>query len=110
MVWGAISYDSRSTLVVIPRTLTANLHVSLVIQPVVLPFMNIIQGGVFQQDNTRPHIAVVTLHALQSIDMLPWLARSPDLSPIEHEWDNIGRQLQRHPQSALTVPALTDKV
>ena len=49
MVWGAISYDSRSTLVVIPNTLTANLYVSLVIQPVVLPFMNSIQGGIFQQ-------------------------------------------------------------
>ncbi|GBM44006.1 hypothetical protein AVEN_218154-1 [Araneus ventricosus] len=47
MVWGAISYDSRSTLMVIPRTLTENLYVSLVIQPVVLPFMNSIQGGCF---------------------------------------------------------------
>ncbi|GBL92307.1 hypothetical protein AVEN_35850-1 [Araneus ventricosus] len=47
MVWGAISYDSSSTLVVAPRTLTANLYVSLVIQPVVLPFMNSIQGGYF---------------------------------------------------------------
>lgn len=110
MVWGAISYDSRSTLVVIPRTLTANLYVSLVIQPVVLPFMNSIQGGVFQQDNARPHTAVVTQHALQSVDMLPWPARSPDLSPIEHVWDIIGRQLQRHPQPALTVPALTAQV
>ncbi|GBN30120.1 hypothetical protein AVEN_174380-1 [Araneus ventricosus] len=44
MVWGAICYDSRNTLVVIPRTLTANLFISLVIQPVVLPFMNSIQG------------------------------------------------------------------
>ncbi|GBN01746.1 hypothetical protein AVEN_73116-1, partial [Araneus ventricosus] len=47
MVWGAISYDIRGTLVVIPRTLTANLYVSLVIQPVVLPFMNSFQRGVF---------------------------------------------------------------
>ncbi|GBM94183.1 hypothetical protein AVEN_100403-1 [Araneus ventricosus] len=54
MVWGEISYDSRRTLVVIPRTMTANLYVSLVIQPVVLPFMSSIQGGVFQQDNARP--------------------------------------------------------
>ncbi|GBL92756.1 hypothetical protein AVEN_119136-1 [Araneus ventricosus] len=44
MVWESISNDSRSTLVVIPRTLTANLYISLVIQPVVLPFMNSIQG------------------------------------------------------------------
>ncbi|GBO21440.1 hypothetical protein AVEN_162579-1 [Araneus ventricosus] len=110
MVWRAISYDSRSTLVVIPRTLTANLYVSLVIQPFVLPFMNSIQGCVFQQDNVCPHTAVVTQHALQSVDMLPWPARSPDLSPIKHVWDIIWRQLQRHPQSILTVPVLTDQV
>ncbi|GBN81409.1 hypothetical protein AVEN_58133-1 [Araneus ventricosus] len=67
-IWGAVSCDSRSTLVVIPRTLTLNLYVSLVIQSVVLPFMSSIQGGVFQQDNTRPHTAVVTQHALQSFE------------------------------------------
>ncbi|GBN15118.1 hypothetical protein AVEN_224731-1 [Araneus ventricosus] len=60
MVRGAFSYDSRNTLVVIPLTLTAKLYVSLVIQPVVLPFMNSIQGGVFQQDNARPHTVFVT--------------------------------------------------
>jgi transposase len=110
MVWGAISYGSRSTLVVIPHTLTANVYVSLVIQPVVLPFMSSIPGGVFQQDNARPHTAAVTQRALQGVDMLPWPARSPDLSPIEHVWDIIGRQLQRHPQAALTVPVLIDQV
>ncbi|GBL73243.1 hypothetical protein AVEN_159298-1 [Araneus ventricosus] len=71
MVWGAISYDSRSTLVVIPSTLTANLYVSLMIQPAVLPFMNNIQGGVFQQDNAHPHTAVGTQQALEIVDMLP---------------------------------------
>ncbi|GBN99014.1 hypothetical protein AVEN_29717-1, partial [Araneus ventricosus] len=84
MVWRAISYDSRSTLVVTPRTLTADLYVRLVIQSVVLSFMNSIQGGVFEQDNASPYTAVVIQHALQSVDMLPWSTRSPDLSPIEH--------------------------
>ncbi|GBN78195.1 hypothetical protein AVEN_20716-1 [Araneus ventricosus] len=69
--------------------------------------MNSIQGGVFQQNNARSHTAVVIQHALQSVNMLPWPARPPDLSPIEHVGDIIGRQLQRHPQSALTVPILT---
>ncbi|GFS52863.1 translation factor GUF1 homolog, mitochondrial [Trichonephila clavipes] len=88
MIWAAISYDSRTTLVVIPITLTANLYVSLVIQPIVLPFINSIQGKVFQQNNARPHSAVVTQRALQSVDMLPWPARSPDLSPIELQFSN----------------------
>ncbi|GBM85616.1 hypothetical protein AVEN_24278-1 [Araneus ventricosus] len=51
---------------------TANLYISLVIQPVVLPYMNSIQGGVFQQDNARTHAPFLTQHALQSVDMLPW--------------------------------------
>ncbi|GBM91450.1 hypothetical protein AVEN_226832-1 [Araneus ventricosus] len=72
--------------------------------------MNSIQGGVFQQTNARSHTAAVTQHTLQSVDMLPWPARSPELSPIEHVWDIIGRQLHRHLQSALTVPALIHQV
>ena len=110
MVWGAISYDSRSTLVVIPGTLTANVYIRLVIVPVVLPFMNTIPGGRFQHDNARPHTAAVTQRALQNVqnvDMLPWPVRSPDLSPIEVI---IGRQLRRHPQPAFTVADLTDRV
>ncbi|GBM58368.1 hypothetical protein AVEN_185479-1 [Araneus ventricosus] len=106
MVWGDISYDSRSTLVVIPCTLITNLYVSLVIQSVVLPFMDSIEGFVFQQDNARRHTAVVSQHDLQSVDMLSWTAISSDISPIEHVRDIIGRQLQRHPQPALTAPVL----
>ncbi|GFX96602.1 HTH_Tnp_Tc3_2 domain-containing protein [Trichonephila clavipes] len=37
------------------------------------PFLNGLAGAIFQQDNARPHI--------------PWPARSPDLSPVEHAWD-----------------------
>ena len=72
--------------------------------------MNSIQGGVIQQDNARPHAAHLTQRVLQSIDMLPWLARSPDLSPIEHAWDITKRQLQHHPQPALTIPVLAEQV
>ncbi|GFU56125.1 uncharacterized protein TNCV_711871 [Trichonephila clavipes] len=90
---GEISYDSKNTLVVIPNTLTENLYVSLVIKPIVLPFRNSIQGGVFQQNNTLPHTAVSTQRALQGVDMLHWSARSSDLCPIEHLRNIIGRQL-----------------
>ncbi|GFT70197.1 uncharacterized protein TNCV_3456581 [Trichonephila clavipes] len=71
---------------VIPNILTANLFVSLVIQPIVLPFINSNQEGVFEQDNAHP----VTQRAVQSVDMLLWNARSPDLPPNDHLWDIIG--------------------
>ncbi|GFW63115.1 transposable element Tc1 transposase [Trichonephila clavipes] len=76
IVWGEISYDSRSTVVVSPNTLTGNLFVSLIIQTIGLPLMNSIQGGVFQQDNPRSCTAFVTQCTLQSVDMLPWPERS----------------------------------
>ncbi|GBM41730.1 hypothetical protein AVEN_173130-1 [Araneus ventricosus] len=66
--------------------------------------------AIFQHVNARPHTAVVTQHALQSVDMLAWPARSPDLSPMKHVWDIIRRELQCYPQPALTVPVLTDEV
>ncbi|GFT88054.1 transposable element Tc1 transposase [Trichonephila clavipes] len=48
MIWRAISYNSRITLVVIPNILIANLNVSLAILHMVLPFISSIQGGVFE--------------------------------------------------------------
>ncbi|GFS79217.1 DDE_3 domain-containing protein [Trichonephila clavipes] len=88
------------------RPLTADLYVNLVIQPIVLPFLNNIQEGVLQHDNAHPYTTTVIRRAQQRVDMLPWYARSPDMSPIEHVWDVIERQLQLHPQPALTVPVL----
>ncbi|GFV60542.1 transposable element Tc1 transposase [Trichonephila clavipes] len=71
MVWGAISYDSRSTPVVIPNTLPLNLHVRLIIQPIALPFIKSIQVEVFQQENTRSYSTLLTQRFLQCIEMLP---------------------------------------
>ncbi|GFV83935.1 transposable element Tc1 transposase [Trichonephila clavipes] len=89
MVWEVISYGSRSTAGVISNTFNANLSDSLVIQPIVLSFINSIQGKVFQQDITRPPTTVVTQRAVQSVNMLPWSARSPDLSTIEYNWISL---------------------
>ncbi|GFW99619.1 HTH_Tnp_Tc3_2 domain-containing protein [Trichonephila clavipes] len=41
-------------------------------------------GAIYQQDNARPHTARLSQQCLQGYDVLPWPARSPDLSPIEH--------------------------
>ncbi|GFV34507.1 uncharacterized protein TNCV_2028771 [Trichonephila clavipes] len=50
-------------------------------------------GAIYQQDNARPHTARLSQQCLQGYDVLPWPARSPDLSPIEH--GEIGASLEQ---------------
>ncbi|GFW66789.1 transposable element Tcb2 transposase [Trichonephila clavipes] len=53
--------------------------------------------AVFQQDNARPHVAKTVKSYLdsQQVQLLPWPAYSPDMSPIEQEWDIVGRRIAR---------------
>ncbi|GFS63177.1 transposable element Tc3 transposase [Trichonephila clavipes] len=55
-------------------------------------------------DNVPCHHTVAAEQLLESedIERMDWLARSPDLNPIEHVWDFLGRRL-----SARTLPPVT---
>ncbi|GFU72729.1 transposable element Tcb2 transposase [Trichonephila clavipes] len=57
------------------------------------PFLNGLPGTIFQQYNARPHTARVVQDFLRHFQTLPWLARSPDLSPVEYVWDQLKRQM-----------------
>ncbi|GFX11434.1 uncharacterized protein TNCV_2804951 [Trichonephila clavipes] len=50
---------------------------------------------IFQQDNARSHVAhiVQRFFVNHQIELLPWLARSPDLSPIEDMWLMVAQRL-----------------
>ncbi|GFY05913.1 transposable element Tc1 transposase [Trichonephila clavipes] len=78
------------------------------VMPYVVPFLQGIRGAISQQDNTRPHVAktVRDFCLAQHIQLLPWPAYSPDMSPIEHVWDFVGWRLARDPRPA----ALKDKL
>ncbi|UYV66563.1 hypothetical protein LAZ67_4002086 [Cordylochernes scorpioides] len=98
MVWGAIAYDSRSPLLRIQGTMTAQQYLDDVLRPVTLPYLQGVPNALYQQDNARPHTARISQQALQDVQMLPWPPYSPDLSPIEHVWGIIGRRLHALPQ------------
>ncbi|GFV95230.1 transposable element Tc1 transposase [Trichonephila clavipes] len=68
-------------------------------RPVRGPFLNGLPWAIFHQDNARPHTARVAQDFLRQFQTLPWPAHSPDLSPVEHVWD----QLKRHMPSYHSV-------
>ncbi|GFV29812.1 uncharacterized protein TNCV_1926371 [Trichonephila clavipes] len=60
-------------------------------------------GAIYQQDNARPHTARISQQCLQGYDVLPWPARSPDLSPIEHVWTRWEGNCSRRDTGELTA-------
>ncbi|GFW45379.1 transposable element Tc1 transposase [Trichonephila clavipes] len=58
----------------------------------------------FMDDNAPCHRTVAAEQLLESedIERMDWPARSPDLNPIEHVWDFLGRRL-----AARTLPPVT---
>ncbi|GFS70194.1 transposable element Tcb2 transposase [Trichonephila clavipes] len=58
----------------------------------------------FMDDNAPCHCTVAAVQLLESedIERMDWPARSPDLNPIEHVWDFLGRRL-----TARTLPPVT---
>ncbi|GFV70313.1 transposable element Tcb2 transposase [Trichonephila clavipes] len=92
-VWRRPAYDSQSTLIVMRGTLTGQRYVDDILRPHLGPFLNGLPGAIFQQDNARPHTTRAAQDFLRHIQTLPWSTRSPDLSPVEHVWDQLKREM-----------------
>ncbi|GBO13374.1 hypothetical protein AVEN_47161-1 [Araneus ventricosus] len=96
MVWGAITYASRSTLIVVRVTVTGQRYVDHILRPHVKTFLYGLPGAIFQQDNARPHTARVAQNFLRHVQTFLWPARAPDLSPTEQVWDQLKHQMPLH--------------
>ncbi|GFT09737.1 transposable element Tcb2 transposase [Trichonephila clavipes] len=71
MVWGAIVYDSRSTVIVMHGSLTGQRYVDDILRPNVGHLINGLPGAIFQQDNARPHPARIAQDFLRHFQTLP---------------------------------------
>lgn len=66
--------------------------------------MNIIQRGIFKQDNTRPHTACKNARCFAECRHAILITC---LYPVKHVWDTIGRQFEHYLQPTLTVAVFT---
>lgn len=111
MVWGTMARSGVGSLTVVDGRLNAEAYIKLVKKYVKKDARKLIgRRFTFQQDGAPCHTAKATSEALlkMNICVLPWVAQSPDLNPIEHLWDHLGKVVDEMRPTSL--PDLKEKL
>ncbi|GFV42994.1 transposable element Tcb2 transposase [Trichonephila clavipes] len=97
LVWGGIMLNGRTGLHIFDRGSVIGDHYC---EEVLLPHVRLFRGAIspdfiFMDDNARPHRTLSVEELLESEDItrMDFPAYSPDLNPIEHVWDDLGRRI-----------------
>ncbi|GBN48118.1 Transposable element Tc3 transposase [Araneus ventricosus] len=109
LVWGGIILGSRTDLHVQSVTMTGHIYRDVILEQHVRLFRGAMGAEfLFMDDNARPHRANIVDECLQSEDItrMDWPAYSPDLNPIEHVWDMLGRRIAARQPPPTYLPEL----
>ncbi|GFT35129.1 transposable element Tc3 transposase [Trichonephila clavipes] len=96
LVCGGIILGSRIDLHVQSVTMTGHIYRDVILEQRARLFRSAMGADLlFMDDNARPHRVNIVDECLQSEDItsMDWPAYSPDLNPIEHVCDMLGRRI-----------------
>ena len=107
MVWGGIAHGIKSQLIIVAGNMTAVRYRDEILRPAAVPLVQQ-RNLILQQDNARPHVARVCQEfpANNNIAPLAWPPYSPDLTLIEHMWDELDRRVRKRRNPPATLAQL----
>ena len=96
MVWGGIMCRRKTILIVVQDILNAQGYINQILQPEAIPFLQRHGPAILMHGNARLHVARICRQFLNrnNVNVLTWPAVSPDMNPIEHIWDYLGRKVR----------------
>ncbi|GBO09335.1 hypothetical protein AVEN_186502-1 [Araneus ventricosus] len=97
MVWAGIMLNGRTPLHIFERVTVTGVRYR---DEILETYVRLLRGAVgpefiLMDNNAKPHRVLLVDEFLESEDIhrMDWPDRSPDLNPIEHVWDVLGRAI-----------------
>ena len=115
-IWGAISMDFKSDLVILPRgeRMTSKRYISMILNTAAHPFYEKVMehcgDAIWQEDGAPYHTSKLTRDYEKSLVMavIDWPAQSPDLNPIENLWATMKLRISKRRHRISCIEEMED--